>query len=48
MLMGSQLADIQRERNLGAIVDSSMKILTWCTVIVRKANSVMGIIRKNI
>lgn len=48
MLMGTELADRERERDLGAIVDSSMKMSTHCATAVKNPNSVLVIIRLKI
>ena len=37
-----------QERYLGVLVDSSMKVSTQCAVAVKKANSMLGIIKKGI
>ena len=44
--MGSELSMMDQERELGVLVDSSMKGLTQCVVAVKKANSRLGIIKK--
>lgn len=48
MLMGSDLAVTKGERDLQAVVNSNMKMVTWCTAAVKKANSILGIIWKGI
>ena len=45
-LMGSELSLMDQERDLGVLVDSSMKGSTQCAVAVKKANSMLGIILK--
>ena len=35
-----------QERDLGVLVDSSMKVSTHCVMAVKKANSMLGIIKK--
>ena len=47
-LMGSELAVTDQERDLEVVVDSSMKMSTQCAAAVKKANSMLGIIRKGI
>ena len=47
-LMGSELAVTKQERDLGVVVDSSMKMSTQCAATAKKANSMLGIIRKEI
>ena len=47
-LMGSELSATNQERDLGVLVDSSMKMSTQCAAAVKKANSMLGIIRKGI
>ena len=46
--MGSELAVTKQEREIGIVVGSLMKMSTQCAVAVRKANSMLGIIRKGI
>ena len=45
-LMGSELVVTIQERDLGIVVDGSMKMSTQCAAAVKKANSMLGIIRK--
>uniref|UniRef100_K7F0M2 Reverse transcriptase domain-containing protein n=1 Tax=Pelodiscus sinensis TaxID=13735 RepID=K7F0M2_PELSI len=47
-MMGANLATTNQERDLGVIVDSSLKTSTQCAVVVKKANRMLGIIRKGI
>uniref|UniRef100_A0A8C3P8K5 Gypsy retrotransposon integrase-like protein 1 n=1 Tax=Chrysemys picta bellii TaxID=8478 RepID=A0A8C3P8K5_CHRPI len=47
-MMGANLATTNQERDLGVIVDSSLKTFTQCAVAVRKANRMLGIIKKGI
>ena len=47
-LMGSELAVTEQERDLGVVADSSMKMSIHCAATVKKANSMLGIIRKAI
>ena len=47
-LMGSELVVTKQERDLGTVVGSSMKMSTQCVATVKKANSMLGIIRKGI
>ena len=44
--MGSELAVTKQERDLGIVVDSSIKMSTQRRAAVKKANSILGIIRK--
>lgn len=44
LLMGSELTET--EGDFGVVVKSSMKILTQCVTMVKKANSLLEIIRK--
>ncbi|XP_061469779.1 structural maintenance of chromosomes protein 1A-like isoform X2 [Rhineura floridana] len=44
--MGSELAVTDQERDLGVVVDSTMKMSTQCAAAVKKANSMLAIIRK--
>ena len=44
--MGSELSVMDQERDLGVLVDSSMKVSTQCVAAVKKANSMLGIITK--
>ncbi|KAF7253255.1 hypothetical protein EYD10_01525 [Varanus komodoensis] len=46
MLMGLELAVTELERDLGVVMDSSMKILAQCRAAVKKANSTLDIIRE--
>ena len=46
--MGSELAVTEQKRDLGIVVDSSMKMSTQCAATVKKANSMLAIIRKGI
>ena len=43
-LMGSELSMMDQERDLGVLMDSSMKVLTQCVPAVKKANSMLSII----
>uniref|UniRef100_K7F0Y4 Reverse transcriptase domain-containing protein n=1 Tax=Pelodiscus sinensis TaxID=13735 RepID=K7F0Y4_PELSI len=45
-MMGANLATTNQERDLGVIVDSSLKTSTQCAAAVKKANRMLGIIRK--
>ena len=47
-LMGSELSVMDQERDLGVLVDSSMKESTQCTVAVKKANFMLGLIKKGV
>ncbi|CAM5136177.1 unnamed protein product [Eretmochelys imbricata] len=47
-MMGSKLAVTTQERDLGIIVDSSLKTSTQCAAAVKKANRILGIIKKGI
>ena len=47
-LMGSELVVTEQERDLGVVVDSSMKMSTQCAATVKKESSILGIIRKGI
>ncbi|CAM5079620.1 unnamed protein product [Natator depressus] len=47
-MMGSKLAVTTQERDLGVIVDSSLKSSTQCAAAVKKVNKMLGIIKKGI
>ena len=47
-LMGSELSMTDQERDFGVLVDSLMKVSTQCAAAVKKANSMLGIIKKGI
>uniref|UniRef100_K7EYK2 Reverse transcriptase domain-containing protein n=2 Tax=Pelodiscus sinensis TaxID=13735 RepID=K7EYK2_PELSI len=47
-MMGANLATTNQERDLGVIVDSSLKTSTQSAAAVKKANRMLGIIRKGI
>ncbi|CAM5167759.1 unnamed protein product [Natator depressus] len=47
-MMGSKLAVTTQERDLGVIVDSSLKSSTQCAAAVKKVNRILGIIKKGI
>ncbi|CAM4645910.1 unnamed protein product [Lepidochelys kempii] len=47
-MMGANLATTNQEKDLGVIVDSSLKTSTQCAVAVKKANRMLGIIKKGI
>ncbi|CAM4594941.1 unnamed protein product [Lepidochelys kempii] len=47
-MMGSKLAVTTQERDLGVIVDSSLKTSTQCAAAVKKANRLLDIIKKGI
>ena len=47
-LMGSELAETDQERDLGVVVDNSMKMSRQCVTAIKKANAMLGIIRKGI
>uniref|UniRef100_A0A8C4XYG1 Reverse transcriptase domain-containing protein n=1 Tax=Gopherus evgoodei TaxID=1825980 RepID=A0A8C4XYG1_9SAUR len=47
-MMGAHLATTSQEKDLGVIVDSSLKMSTQCAEAVKKANSMLGIIKKGI
>ena len=44
--MGSELSVTDQERDLGLLVDSSMKVSIQCAAAVKKASSMLGIIKK--
>ncbi|CAM5109632.1 unnamed protein product [Eretmochelys imbricata] len=45
-MMGANLPMTNQERDLGVIVDSSLKTSTQCAAAVKKANMMLGIIKK--
>uniref|UniRef100_K7GG65 Reverse transcriptase domain-containing protein n=1 Tax=Pelodiscus sinensis TaxID=13735 RepID=K7GG65_PELSI len=47
-MMGANLAMTNQERDLGVIVDSSLKTSTQCAAAVKKANRMLGNIKKGI
>ena len=47
-LCGSVLRESTKERDLGIIVDSSMKFLEQCNTAIKKANTTLGLIRRTI
>ena len=47
-LCGSVLRDSTKERDLGIIVDSSMKFTEQCNTAIKNANSTLGLIRRTI
>ncbi|CAM4478002.1 unnamed protein product [Lepidochelys kempii] len=47
-MMGSKLAVTTQERDLGVIVDSSLKTSTQCAAAVKRANTMLGIIKEGI
>uniref|UniRef100_A0A8C3FA90 Reverse transcriptase domain-containing protein n=1 Tax=Chrysemys picta bellii TaxID=8478 RepID=A0A8C3FA90_CHRPI len=47
-MMGANLATTSQEKDLGVIVDSSLKTSTQCAEAVKKANRMLGIIKKGI
>src|SRR2546425_8310659 len=47
-LCGSDLRDSIKERDLGIIVDSSMKFTEQCNTAIKNANSTLGLIRRTI
>ena len=47
-LCGNVLKDSEEERDLGIIVDSSLKFSEQCNTAVKNANSILGIIRRTI
>ena len=47
-LMGSELSVTAQERDLGVLVDNSMKVSTQCAAAIRKANSMLGVIKKGV
>ncbi|CAM4639967.1 unnamed protein product [Lepidochelys kempii] len=47
-MMGSKLAVTTQERDLGVIVNCSLKPSTQCAAAVKKANGMLGIIKKGI
>uniref|UniRef100_A0A8C3H706 Reverse transcriptase domain-containing protein n=1 Tax=Chrysemys picta bellii TaxID=8478 RepID=A0A8C3H706_CHRPI len=47
-MMGANLATTSQEKDLGVIVDSSLKMSTQCAEAVKKANRMLGIIKKGI
>ena len=46
--MGSDLRDSIQERDLGIIVDSSMKFTEQCNIAIKNAISTLGLIRRTI
>ena len=46
--MGSELSVRDQERDLGVLVDSSVKVSTQCVVAMKKGNSMLGIIKMGI
>ncbi|CAM5105037.1 unnamed protein product [Natator depressus] len=46
--MGANLATTNQEKDLGVIVESSLKTSTQCAAAVKKANGMLGIIKKGI
>uniref|UniRef100_A0A8C3SII8 Activating signal cointegrator 1 complex subunit 2 n=1 Tax=Chelydra serpentina TaxID=8475 RepID=A0A8C3SII8_CHESE len=46
--MGSKLAVTTQERDLGVIVGSSLKTSTQCAAAVKKANRILGIVKKGV
>lgn len=46
--MGSELAETEKDKVLGIIVNSSIKVLTSCAAVVKKVRSLLGIIRNGI
>ncbi|CAM5106410.1 unnamed protein product [Eretmochelys imbricata] len=46
--MGANLATTNQEKDLGVIVGSSLKTSTQCAAAVKKANGMLGIIKKGI
>lgn len=47
-LMGSVLAVTELQENLGVVVDSSRNVLTQCAAVVKRVNSMLGIITEGI
>uniref|UniRef100_A0A8C3HZR7 Reverse transcriptase domain-containing protein n=1 Tax=Chrysemys picta bellii TaxID=8478 RepID=A0A8C3HZR7_CHRPI len=47
-MMGANLTTTNQEKDLGVIVDSSLKTSTQCAEAVKKANRMLGIIKKGI
>ncbi|KAG6933171.1 hypothetical protein G0U57_019969 [Chelydra serpentina] len=47
-MMGANLATTNQEKDLGVIVDSSLKTSMQCAAAVKKANRMLGIIKKGI
>ncbi|CAM4589232.1 unnamed protein product [Lepidochelys kempii] len=47
-MMGANLSTTNQEKDLGVIVDSSLKTSTQCAAAVKKANRMLGIIKKGI
>uniref|UniRef100_A0A8C8SCV0 Reverse transcriptase domain-containing protein n=1 Tax=Pelusios castaneus TaxID=367368 RepID=A0A8C8SCV0_9SAUR len=47
-MMGANLATTSQEKDLGVIVDSSLKMSVQCAEAVKKANRMLGIIKKGI
>ncbi|CAM5119150.1 unnamed protein product [Natator depressus] len=45
-MMGANLATTNQEKDLGVIMDSSLKTSTQCAAAVKKANGMLGIIKK--
>ena len=47
-LMGSELAETDQERDLGVMIDNSLKTSAQCATAIKKANAMLGVIRKGI
>ncbi|CAM4587787.1 unnamed protein product [Lepidochelys kempii] len=47
-MMGANLATTNQEKDLGVIVDSSLKMSMQCAAAVKKANGLLGIIKKGV
>ncbi|CAM5097662.1 unnamed protein product [Natator depressus] len=47
-MMGANVATTNQEKDLGVIVESSLKTSTQCAAAVKKANGMLGIIKKGI
>ncbi|CAM5102996.1 unnamed protein product [Eretmochelys imbricata] len=47
-MMGANLATTNQEKDLGVIMNSSLKMSTQCAAAVKKANAMLGIIKKGI
>lgn len=46
LVMGSELAITTLDRDVGVVINSIMSMPAWCSVAVKKATRMLGIIRK--